>query len=114
MADASIAAARANAAGRPPLVEMCAPRRSPGASGKDKRVMLECGGLPPPSERGGVDRYSTEEGGGKPPHFTSLQSEIHRHRVIHIDRLTAICGGPKSPLRHRLARRLAEPVRQIL
>src|SRR5436190_20191614 len=41
IADASIAAARSNAVGSPPLVEMCAPRRSPGASGKEKRVMAD-------------------------------------------------------------------------
>src|SRR2546430_9060353 len=91
MALALITAARSNAVGSPPLVDVCAPIRSPGASGKAKRVILECGGSPPPSERQGAATYSTE-GRAKPPHSPSLQSGIDRHGEIDIDRVPAKRG----------------------
>src|SRR5256885_508850 len=82
MAEASIAAARSNAVGRPPLVEMCAPRRSPGASGKEKRVMVGMLG------RWNVGMLNTGGRAGRPNVLTFqrpnlLQSEVHRHRVVH-------------------------------
>ena len=43
-----------------------------------------------------------------------LQSEIHRHRVVHVDRLAAIRRRAEMPLADCFARRFAESVRQIL
>src|SRR5258708_4047380 len=65
---------------------MCAPRRLPPVSGKVKRDMED--GL--------------------------LQAEIHRDRVINVDRLAAIRRRPKMPLTDRFACRFAETVWEIL
>src|SRR5689334_11831913 len=76
---------------------MWAPMRSPGASGKEKR--MNASQQPP--------LIQSSQG------MTSLQSEIHRHRVIHIDRFAAIRGRAETPATDRATRLIAESVRQV-
>src|SRR5437899_12947798 len=88
IADALTSPARSNAVCSPPFVERCAPMRSP------------C--------------FSENRKWGIAGETLRRQAKIHRHGVIHVDRIAVIGRGPESPMTHGVAGGVSEAVRQVL